>query len=70
MSSTWRRAAVNRCAVKACPFLGHWLEGGKCPGHAADDRQPADPSAMPIRLGQDTPIRLDADDAPTAGGTA
>ena len=27
---------VHRCAVKACPMLGRWPEGGRCPEHRAD----------------------------------
>ena len=27
---------VNRCAVKACPVVGYWPEGGTCPMHQAD----------------------------------
>lgn len=27
---------VNRCAVKACPVVGYWDEGGTCPLHQAD----------------------------------
>lgn len=24
---------VNRCAVRGCPFIGHWPEGECCPEH-------------------------------------
>lgn len=30
---TPRRDPVNRCAVRACPYVGYWPEGGTCPEH-------------------------------------
>lgn len=24
---------ISRCAVKGCPFIGHWPEGERCPQH-------------------------------------
>lgn len=34
---------VHRCAVKACPMLGRWPEGGRCPEHRADIYAPRPP---------------------------
>ena len=30
---------INRCAVKGCPVIGHWPQGGTCPMHR--DEEPA-----------------------------
>lgn len=30
------RGPVNRCAVRACPMLGYWPEGGMCRKHAEE----------------------------------
>lgn len=27
------RGPVNRCGVRGCVFIGHWLEGQMCPEH-------------------------------------
>jgi hypothetical protein len=39
------RQPVNRCAVRACPMLGYWPPGHRCPMHAGDEfdspRQPS-----------------------------
>ena len=32
---------IHRCSVPACPFIGRWPEGGRCPEHRVDPpRQP------------------------------
>ena len=49
------RGPVNRCAVRACPVVGYWDEGGTCPMHQADPPRPptlleqwtADPGGQP-----------------------
>jgi hypothetical protein len=33
------RHPISRCAVKACPVIGHWPAEGMCPMHRDDPDQ-------------------------------
>lgn len=28
---------IHKCSVRGCPVVGRWPEGGRCPGHRADE---------------------------------
>ena len=46
---TPNRGPVSKCAVKGCPFVGYWPEGGTCREHSVNpltDRPDARPPTL------------------------
>jgi len=44
---TPNRGPANKCAVKACPYVGYWPEGGTCREHTVNPLTDGAPTRKP-----------------------